>query len=133
MEVMGLLPVSSIYIALSLVLTILLSINVVRNRVRYKIDMLHGDNVEMLKALRAHGNNIEYVPFALIGLAAMELMAAPATMLHICGGVLVVGRLFHAQGLYHSTGTSMGRMVGTMATWLVILFIAGYLLYAAFT
>ncbi len=131
-EIIGLLPVSSLYIALNLILAVLLAINVVRIRAKYKIDMLHGDNIEMLKKLRAHGNNVEYVPYALIGLIALEVMGTGSNWLHGLGIALTTARVFHAQGLYRSTGTSVGRFVGTTVTWLVMLLIAVLLLMKVF-
>lgn len=124
--------VSGLYLGICLIISTLLSINVVRNRARYKVDMLHGDNIDVLKAMRVHGNHIEYAPYALLGLMALELSGLSNAWLHGIGATLVTGRLLHAYGIYSSTGVTFGRVAGMSLTWLVGLVIAVWLVVRAF-
>ena len=62
----------ALYVGLNLLLTFLLALNVVRHR--FKGDSV--DQVKLEKAVRAHGNNTEYVPIILIGLGVIALMGA---------------------------------------------------------
>jgi len=48
------------------------------------------------RAIRAHGNLIEYAPIFLIVLALLEMTGAGNGMLHLLGVLFVVGRLSHA-------------------------------------
>lgn len=51
----------------------------------------------------------------------LELNHAPFWAVHLAGATLIVGRLLHAWGLSHTSGTSFGRFTGTVLTWLVLL------------
>ncbi|MED5355775.1 MAG: MAPEG family protein, partial [Pseudomonadota bacterium] len=64
----------ALYVGLNLLLTFLLALNVVRHR--FKGDSV--DQVKLEKAVRAHGNNTEYVPIILIGLGVMTMTGASA-------------------------------------------------------
>ena len=63
----------SFWVGLNLLLTLLLALNVVRNRFKAQGDS--ADPVALEKAVRAHGNNTEYVPGILIGLGLMAMSA----------------------------------------------------------
>ena len=121
-EMAGLtLPVSTIYIGVNALLTLALAVLVVRARVQTKTDIGDAGNPHMIKAQRAHANNVEYVPMALIVMASAEMAYAPVWLLHALGIGLTVGRIAHAVGLYQSTGASAGRLIGTLLTWLALL------------
>jgi uncharacterized membrane protein YecN with MAPEG domain len=95
---------------------------VVAGRVKFKIDIGDGGNDIMRRRIRAQANFAEYVPVALILLMLMELgPIGPAWLPGALGATLVVARLWHAQGLLSSSGTSAGRFMGTNLTGLVIL------------
>lgn len=117
-------PVSSFYIGINLLLTLLLAVLVVRARVQTKTDMGDGGNELMKKAIRAHGNNIEYVPMALLGIVTIDLMGVAPLWVHVLGVALTTGRTVHAMGIYESLGATGGRFIGTILTWAVML-IAG--------
>ena len=80
------------------------------------------------KAVRAHGNNTEYVPIILIGLSVMAVTGASAQTISILGGTLFVARLFHAYGIQQTKMPNMFGMVGNIVTWLVMLLVATTLL-----
>src|SRR5687767_5350859 len=111
--------VTLLYAGLNALILLTLAVLTVRVRVVTKTDIGTGDNVSMTKAVRAHGNAAEYVPMALILIAALELAGAPPTFLHGLGVALTASRLLHAQGIYSTLGTSPGRFVGTLLAWLV--------------
>ncbi len=94
----------------------------IRGRVTFKIGIGDGGNAEMHRRMRAQANFVEYVPMALILIALMEAdKIGPRWLLATLGAVLVVARVWHAQGLISSGGTSPGRFVGTAATLAVVL------------
>ena len=116
--------VLALYVGLNLILTLLLALNVVRHRFK-------GDTAAHLtleKAVRAHGNNIEYVPIILIGLGVMVMMGASAQTISILGGMLLTARVFHAFGIQQTKMPNIFGMVGNIVTWLVMLFAATTLL-----
>lgn len=120
------LPITALYAGLQALLLVPLSFNVVRNRLRAKVPLLDGGDEQLRRAIRVQGNFIEYVPVALVLMMLVELNGAPHWAIHIFGLVLFVGRLFHAYGLGRESGPSFGRLVGTNASWAVIV-VAGAL------
>jgi uncharacterized protein len=99
-----------------------LSAYVVAGRVNFKVGNGDGGNATMRQRIRAQANFVEYVPLALVLLFLVEKEAVgPRWMVVAMGAVLVVARLWHAQGLLSTEGTSAGRFMGTNLTWLTIL------------
>jgi len=95
---------------------------VIAGRVKFKVNLGDGGKEEMQRRMRAQANFVEYVPMALILVALMEnATIGPHWLLAALAVVLVVGRVWHAQGLLSSSGTSPGRFAGTNMTLLVIL------------
>ena len=113
----------ALYVGLNLLLTFLLALNVVRHRFKGVQRM----SVKR-KAVRAHGNNTEYVPIILIGLGVMAMTGASAQTISILGGTLFVARIFHAYGIQQAKVPNIFGMVGNIVTWLVMLCIATTLL-----
>lgn len=121
-----------LYAALLALVLLALSYNVVRLRRRHQVGIGTGGNEELARAVRAQANFCEYVPLALVLLALVEFSArAPAWSLHLLGASLVVGRVLHGIGLNRSSGASKNRVLGTLLTWLVLLFGAGLALWLA--
>ena len=112
----------SLWLGLNILLTFLLAMNVVRNRFKSQGDS--GDPAILEKAIRAHGNNIEYVPSILIGLGLMAMAGASAQTIHILGGTLLVVRILHAVGIQQAKMPNPFGMVGNIGTWLVMLCVA---------
>ena len=117
----GIIPISTLYIGLNALISLILALLVVRARVQTKTDIGDGGKEEMIKATRAHGNNVEYVPITLLVIAAIEMAAAPGWFVHALGAGLTVARLLHAQGVHSSLGRSFGRFAGTLLGWVVLL------------
>ena len=94
-------------------------------------DVLIGDGGvdAMQQAIRVHGNFVENAPIFLIGLALIELMVGANTWVLVMGAVFVLGRLLHAIGISMTTGLSMPRFIGTVASILVTVVAACYLGY----
>lgn len=118
------------YAALLGLLLIALSVNVVLARRRYRVRLGVGTEEGMQQAVRVQANFAEYVPFAVILLILAELTDMPAIAVHVAGIVLLTSRVLHAWGLSHSPGTTFGRFYGTAGTWLVIIGLSLWLLYA---
>lgn len=121
--------ITPIYTAILAFMLAGLYLNVVRVRRKHKVGMGNGGNPAVAKAVRAHGNFIETVPFIVLMMAMLETMGAVAVVLHGMGALLVFSRLLSIWGLAESTGTSMGRFSAGIIT--VLLFIAGGLLLLA--
>lgn len=117
----GFLPISTLYIGLNALITLILALLVVRARLQTQTAIGDGGKEEMVKATRAHGNNVEYVPITLLTLIAIEMAGAEAWFVHALGAGLTVARIAHAAGISISTGRTIGRFGGTLLGWIVLL------------
>ncbi len=116
--------ITAIYASLLAILYIVLSYRVAQNRIRLKVGLGTGQNPELERAVRIHGNFAEYVPFALLLLAFLESGGGAWWAVHLAGAGLLIARVSHALGLNQTSGRSAGRFSGVIATWLVILGLA---------
>jgi uncharacterized membrane protein YecN with MAPEG domain len=123
-------PVSFLYAGLMGLLLIALSVQVVRARRRFRVGLGTGTEEGMQQAVRVQANFTEYVPFAVLLLVLAEITGLPAVAVHGTGVLLVVSRLLHAAGLSSSPGRSFGRFYGTAGSWLVIIGLSLWLVYA---
>lgn len=108
--------ITSFYAGLIGLFYFALSMNVIRNRWRYKQSLGAGGEAKMERAIRVHGNFAEYVPLIMIMMGFLEMGKAPSGWLHAFGVCLVMGRLLHAYGLAFVHGTSKGRFIGMLFT-----------------
>ena len=109
----------ALYVGINILITLTLAILVVRQRAKSGISLGSGGNEDLEKAIRAHGNNVEYVSIILPGLIALGLVGAGATLVHAVGILLTLGRVAHGLGL--SADISAGRQIGTLSTWIATL------------
>jgi len=116
--------ITMLYAGLCTILVVILGLRVVRFRFRHKIGLGDGGNPDLQRRVRVHANAIENLPLALLLLGGMELNGYPAGLIHGFGATLFVSRAAHAWGLSHSSGTSRGRFLGTLFTWLLMLSMA---------
>src|SRR6266700_2047093 len=92
------LKMTALYIVLNAVIMIALAANVIRMRYRTRTRFSDSSNPEMLRAIRAHGNNTEYVPIALILLLLAHSLGGGLPLIHAIGLSLTVGRILHGIG-----------------------------------
>ena len=116
--------ITALYAGLIGLLLIAVAIPISRLRHSRKVGLGDGGDKELARAIRVHGNLVEWGVPAIVLLLVAELTRAPILLLHVCGIALVVGRVMHALGLSRRSGTSVGRFLGTALTWLVLLALA---------
>lgn len=122
---------ASLWVGLHLLLLLVLSALVVRQRQKHKI-LLGDEGVpQVAQAVRAFGNATEYVPAGLAGLIVLDLAGAAPLLVHIGGAILFVGRVTHAVGLSSSGGVSIARSIGMTLTWLAYVFLIASTLFTA--
>ena len=122
--------ITPLYAGLLGLLLLVLSYNVSRQRIRYKIALGDGGQPSLQRAIRAQANLTEYGPTALILLAAVEAQGFSAPIIHTLGIVLVLGRLLHGVGLTRNAGPSAPRAIGATVSWLVILLASGLAIFS---
>jgi uncharacterized membrane protein YecN with MAPEG domain len=86
-------PITALYAGMLGIIAVALGANVGRKRVSTEVSILHGDDMDLALAIRKHGNFAEWVPLALILIAALELNGVGAVPLHVMGVSLVVFRM----------------------------------------
>jgi uncharacterized protein len=111
----------ALYAGLNLALLIFLALNVSMNRRRAKVSLGVGTDSGLEQACRAHGNAVENVPIALLGMTILAMLGTGTLVLHGLGIALTLGRGLHAYGLLSERGPSFGRLTGILLTWLVML------------
>jgi len=121
----------ALYTGINGLLVIALAFNVIRHRQRSKVGIGTGNDAELERACRVHGNAVEYVPVGLVIIGALAMTGAPVLIVHGVGILLTVGRGLHAWGLSTSAGTTPGRFIGTLLTWISIVAGSGFLIWTA--
>ncbi len=110
------LQIVALYAALNAIITLVLAFNAAQTRGKTKILLGDGGNEDMLRAMRAHANNVEYVPLALVLLVLLGLLQSSVYLIHGVGIALTIGRIAHGIGLSTKSGVTAGRAIGAMLT-----------------
>jgi uncharacterized protein len=113
-------PVTALYGALNAIFNIVLASRISVARGRHGVSMGTGESRELLTMVRAHGNNAEFMPLAVLMMLIAELSGGSSMFLHVMGGSLLVTRIAHAVGMPMRAPNPL-RFVGTAGTWIVIL------------
>jgi uncharacterized protein len=100
------------YAALLGLLGAVLTINVILNRVRTRVDAGDGGVPALAQAIRAQGNFVEQAPLALIVIALAEVAGARALVVHVLSGALIAARLASAYALNRTLAQSPLRQFG---------------------
>ncbi len=106
--------------ALFVLMSIPMAIAVGVKRAKTGILLLHGEDEDLLRLMRAHGNFVEYVPLALLALAGAEIAGASSWLVAFCGAALILARLIHYFGL-RTAADSKGRAIGAGLTTITML------------
>lgn len=108
------------YTAINALIMLVLGVLVTRARVSTQTEIGHGGKPEMAAPLRAHANNTEWTPMALLMMWVLTLPTFGASIWIIQGmGItLTLGRILHGIALSRSTGVSPMRLVGMVLTWI---------------
>ncbi len=120
----------SLYAGILAIIYIGLSGYVIRGRFKNRISLGDDNNTDMQKRIRAHGNFIEYIPFALFLLFLMEVLEANAYFIHILCIALIIGRIAHVYALLNKNGASLARAGGIILTFIVIIIAAIYNIFS---
>lgn len=115
------LSAAALYAGLNILILFVLAVMVSLNRRRAKVSLGIGTDDGLEKAVRAHGNAVEWAAPGLAGLILLALLDTTPLYMHILGVALTLGRGLHAYGIITSDGPNIGRMVGTLLNWLSFL------------
>lgn len=120
--------VTAFYAALTGFLCVILSVLVIRQRMRRRVSIGDGGDPEMGRMTRVFGNFAEYAALVLVLLALLEICHGPRWLVHALGGCFIVGRIAHAYGLAGRPAGVDARRAGIVLTLLTILVASGALL-----
>lgn len=122
---------AALWVGLHLILLLVLSMLVVRQRQKHKVALGDGGVPELARVSRAFANATEYVPAGLIAIVVLAVLEAPPLAIHVIGLLLLAGRVIHAVGLSNSGAASIPRAIGVLLTWIAYVFAAAALLFYA--
>ena len=124
------LTVTPLYAGLLALWFLALSIRVVQQR-GHGVSLGHGNDEELLRRIRGHGNFSEYVPLIIVLMAMLELGGLGQGVLHAIGATLLVSRLLHGVSLSFTQGWKFGRFWGTSLSFLLLLVTGGLCIWQA--
>ncbi|MBA4351270.1 MAG: hypothetical protein C0427_08485 [Rhodobacter sp.] len=110
------LAITGSYAAALTALYLLLSLRVIAVRRSQRINLGDGNDPDMLRRMRAHGNFAEYVPLGLLLLLIAEQQGTAALWLHLTGLLLLAGRLAHGLNFTYALKSMLLRTGGMALT-----------------
>lgn len=120
-------PVFFVCAGLLGLLGVALTLQVGRLRGQKRINLGDGGDPEMIAAIRAHGNFVEFTPLLLLLIyMASDFYGFRVTA--ILSVVLLVARVLHAGGMLGLI--PKGRLLGAVLTTLLLLVVSALLVYA---
>jgi uncharacterized membrane protein YecN with MAPEG domain len=109
------------YAAILAVMFVVLTIRVIKARIRGRVSLGDGGDEALIRAQRIHGNFAEFVPFAVVLIALAEMNGSPSWSIHVLGSVLIISRLAHAWALHGGMERMTFRKAGMIGTFIVLL------------
>lgn len=122
----------AIWVGVNMLFTLALALNVSRWRIKQATHSTEEVEKTLRRAIRAHGNNIEYVPFMLLGIGVLCLLGHGAIWMHTLGVALLLARLLQAHGIYQEVQLPKTRVIGNFLTWILWVIIAVTLIVETF-
>ncbi|GFE63534.1 MAPEG family protein [Litoreibacter roseus] len=125
--------VTPIYLALTALLYVALTMRVVKGRMAAKAIYGDGEDADLRQRIRAHGNCSEYAPILILLLLCAELQGTPAWVLHIFGALILASRMGHAYWMSQVPEPVGKRQITMATTFGLLIFLAfGNLAHALF-
>lgn len=107
-----------LFAGLLALLYVFLTVNVIRNRRRYRVAIgASEEHPGLVRAVRAHGNFAENTPLFLILLCLAEIQTGSGWACYLLGALFFAGRLAHAYSLLvaeprgQAAGWPMGKVL----------------------
>lgn len=113
--------ITSFYLGCLGLLYLGLSINVIRNRWKFRKSLGSGSEDQLEKAIRMHGNFSEYVPLVVLMMALLEFNKENSALIHSFGIALLLGRGAHAYGLAIKKAPNPFRVGGMFLTFFAMI------------
>jgi uncharacterized membrane protein YecN with MAPEG domain len=124
--------ITGLYAAIAAIILVYFSIRVIGIRRRDKVSVGTGGNAALERAVRVHGNFVEYAAFTLLLLAIAEINNLAGPVVHAIGVAFLIGRLLHFIGFRSPEAPGVFRVVGMATTFTVLLALACIVFYQYF-
>ena len=127
------LPTIVPYLALLTFLYLALSVHVIRTRGAARVSLGTEGHETLLRATRAHGNFMEYVPLAFLLLWLLEYTEFNGIIITLLSALLVIARTSHAYGILIAEPARQRlrcRVLGMVGTFSVLGISAALLMYS---
>ena len=105
--------------AILLFVFIALSINAAFTRRKSGLAVGEADNENLLRAVRAHGNFVEYTPMFLISLFLIDHVSKNCEYILVIGSGFILGRISHSTSMFLKKGIL--RITGMFLTFTTLL------------
>lgn len=116
------LAVTPVYAAILGIIFIILSVRTLKQRRQAQVALGYGQDKELLRRIRVHGNFSEYVPIALLLATFAELQAVSLFIVHLICILLLSGRILHAYGVSQKHEVFKYRVSGMAMTFASMVF-----------
>lgn len=111
--------ITAIYAGLAALLFTWLSFRISLIRLRTRVSYGDGKDRVLGRAIRMQGNSAEYLPMGLILVGLAEALNAPAGVVHLLGGLMLLGgRVAYLIGYGREKQILLLRQAGMLATYL---------------
>jgi len=117
------LPITSLLTGAAALFLVLLSFPVANHRRANRLSTGDGGDEKFNRLVRAQANFIEYTPLAIIAIGLIEMNGIPQIYVCVLAAALAAARVLHAIGLVWNV--IIGRMLGAILTFLVLLLAGG--------
>ena len=122
--------ITLLYASLLTIMAVLLALKTGMTRGKTNTMLGHGESSELLQSIRAHGNLIENAPFVIILMGLLEMQSVADWKLHILGSLFFLFRIMHAYGISISRESTPYRLAGTIGSWLIMVSMSCYGIFA---
>lgn len=107
-----------LYIALSALLLVVISVRVTLLRGKHRVAVGTGGNPELERAMRVQANFAEYAPTFLLVLAGLAFARESDFVIHALGVLFLIGRIVHVWAMHQEAPWHVrGRRIGMTLTW----------------
>ena len=123
-------PITAYYTSVFVLLYVTLSFNVIRLRRDHKVSLGDGGQVALQRAIRAHGNFLEYMLPAVLLLYFFETGIGTNYWFHSMAILFLIGRGIHVVAILSGTSKMPLRVIGMALTFTMLISLSVRILLA---
>lgn len=105
------------YVGVIALMNVVAGLLVVRQRMKHRIPLGHGDNNALMRYARLHGNLSENTAPVIGVLLGLGILDVDFWWVHAVAGSFILGRMFHAYSFTQDHLPLRPRQIGMVLTW----------------